>query len=70
MLEYILLGAMCSSSVNSAMVYDLALAVQNIQRIQLFRSHLYLEERGARVGVSDDLDKNDNLMMPNRVIMT
>ena len=24
----------------------------------------------ARVGVSDDLDKNDDLMTPNRVIMT
>ena len=25
---------------------------------------------GTRVGVSDDLDKNDDLMTPNRVIMT
>ena len=29
-----------------------------------------LERSMARVGVIEDLDKNDDLMMPNRVIMT
>ena len=34
-----------------------------------FLSYRSKNSTKARVGVSDDLDKNDDLMMPNRVTM-